>query len=116
MARLHLVSAEIGGGGPATFRFDIGRLDGCAAQLEIAVPLKTTTTGVPDIARTFAAARAELVTTLLHALIDANRLDNSLAPCRQQTEPNSDALLDLRRPSPANDDHWPRVRRAGGTS
>ncbi len=116
MARLHLVSAEIGGSGPGLFRFEIVRSGGRAAKLEFAVPRFQVEGAAPDVARSYAAARAELVTTLLQALIEANCLDDSLALRRAQSEPNSRTVVDLRRSMPANDDRRMRGSRAGGTS
>lgn len=114
MARLHLVAAEIDGGGLCRFRFQIEQAEGLHASLDLDVPFATTASGGPDIRKIFSTARAELVATLLDALIGANRLDDGLVPRQEQATPNASTMLDLS--APANDDGWYGPRRADGTS
>jgi len=116
MARIHVVAAEVGGDGPCRFRFQIEQSDGRAATLALDVPYAAAASGGPDVAGIFAAARAELIATLLGALIDANRLDEALVPRQEQAVPNRSLTLDLRAAPPANDDHRALPVRAGGTS
>jgi hypothetical protein len=116
MARVHLVAAEIGSDTPCRFRFQIEQSDGRAASLAFDVPFSAAPGGAPDIGKIFATARADLVGTLLGALIAANRLDAALAPRQEQPVPNRSLTLDLRAAAAANDDHHMRAIRAGGTS
>lgn len=80
------------------------------------MPYSSAESGGPDVGKIFAEARAELVATLLGALIDANRLDEALVPRQEQPVPNRSLTLDLRAAPPANDDHRMRAILAGGTS
>lgn len=116
MVRLHLESAEIGSDGPCRFKFQILQDDGAGASLDLSVRQVPSPNGMPDVVQAYAAARAELVSTLLQALIEANRLDDSLTPRRALDLPNSGTLRDLRRSAPANDDRRSFAFRAGGTS
>ena len=125
MARMHLVAAEIGGDAPCRFRFQLEQSDGRAASLVLDVPFTVADSGGPDVGRIFAAARAELVATLLGAWAEACRLDDRLVPRQAQAVPNGSTTLDLRPSLPANDDrharafragHHARAFRAGGTS
>jgi hypothetical protein len=116
MARVHLVAAEIGSDTPCRFRFQIEQSGGRAASLDLDVPFSAVDGGASDVGRIFASALVELVSTLLNALIAANRLDDGLVPRQEQAVPNSAAMLDLRAAPPANDDRRMRAFRAGGTS
>ncbi|MBL8705375.1 MAG: hypothetical protein JNM30_11045 [Rhodospirillales bacterium] len=116
MARMHLVAAEIASDAPCRFRFQLEQSDGRAASLALDVPFSAADSGGPDVGRIFAAARAELVSTLLGAFTEACRLDDGLVPRQAQAAPNSATTLDLRRTPAANDDHRARAFRAGGTS